>query len=260
MKELVDAGALPRIRIEDADAKLEDANDEVILAHDLYGDLPDAGATETASSEMINAAQRRVDRQQARLVEARKLVDSGVVARSYVAPLEAELTARETTLDLAHLRARLMADRAAMSQQQPPPVPAPIEPPASDLFLPGMEHYEGDHGFVEARDLPSLEAAFEHAFNRSLPISAEGETQLHRAFGFDHRGRVDVAVAPDTPEGVWLRRYLQSQKIPYYAFAHAIPGKATAAHIHIGPGSTRLGYQLTSAVSRRSRTRTHTAD
>jgi hypothetical protein len=39
---------------------------------------------------------------------------------------------------------------------------------------------------------------------------------------------------------VWLRRYLQSQKIPYYAFTHAVPGKATGAHIHIGPGSTRL--------------------
>ena len=63
---------------------------------------------------------------------------------------------------------------------------------------------------------------------------------MHRALGFDHRGRVDVAVVPSAPEGVWLRQYLQLRKIPYYAFAHAIPGKATAAHIHIGPGSTRL--------------------
>ena len=37
-----------------------------------------------------------------------------------------------------------------------------------------------------------------------------------------------------------MRRYLKSRQIPYYAFTHAIPGKATAAHIHIGPGSTRL--------------------
>jgi hypothetical protein len=73
-----------------------------------------------------------------------------------------------------------------------------------------------------------------------LPISAEGETNLHRALGFDHRGRVDVAINPNASEGMWLRHYLQSLKIPYYAFTRAIRGKATAAHIHIGPGSTRL--------------------
>src|SRR5579863_7838045 len=72
--DLVQAGALPRIRIEQAEANLEDAKDEVIRAHDLYGDLPEDGATEAASSEMIAAAQRRVDRQQTRVDEARKMV------------------------------------------------------------------------------------------------------------------------------------------------------------------------------------------
>ena len=37
-------GALPRVRIQEAEAKLADAQDEVILAHDLYGDLPEKGA------------------------------------------------------------------------------------------------------------------------------------------------------------------------------------------------------------------------
>ena len=67
-----------------------------------------------------------------------------------------------------------------------------------------------------------------------------GETDLHRSMGMDHSGRVDVAVNPGDPEGVWLRRYLKSRGIPYYAFTRAMRGKATAAHIHIGPGSTRL--------------------
>jgi hypothetical protein len=83
---------------------------------------------------------------------------------------------------------------------------------------------------------------------------------VHRALGFDHRGRVDVAVVPSAPEGIWLRQYLQLKKIPYYAFSHAIPGKATAAHIHIGPGSTRLANQVSRHVSKHSATRAHTAD
>ena len=65
---------------------------------------------------------------------------------------------------------------------------------------------------------------------------------------------------PGAPEGVWLREYLQSRRIPYYAFSHAIPGKATAAHIHIGPGSTHLASQVTTRLSKHSSTRTHSAD
>jgi len=257
MVQLVAAGALPRVRIEQAQANLEDAKDEVVLAHDLYGDLPDQGASEEASSEMIAAAQRRVDRQQARLDEARKMVDVGVAAKSYLAPFEAELTSRQTSLDLAHLRAHLMADRAAMNQQAAPPTIEQTPQDDSELFFQGMEHYEGDGAFNEARDLPPLELAFASKFDRPLPISAEGETEVHRALGFDHRGRVDVAVVPSAPEGIWLRDYLKLRKIPYYAFSRAIAGKATAAHIHIGPGSTRL---VTNQLSKRLGTRTHSAD
>jgi hypothetical protein len=254
--DLVEMGALPRMRIQEAEAKLADAKDEVIVAHDLYGDLPDKGATEEASAEMIAAAQRRVDRQQARLEAARKMVDAGVVALSYLLPFEAELAARQTSLDMAHLRAHLMADRAATNQM--PAAPAVEEPFVDDsgLAFEGMEHYEGDGAFDEARELQPLELAFATKFDRPLPISAEGETELHRALGFDHRGRVDVAVVPGAPEGVWLRQYLQLRKIPYYAFSRAIPGKATAAHIHIGPGSTRLSAPLSIRLS----VRPHSAD
>ncbi len=161
VNDLVQAGALPRVRIQEAEANLEDAKDEVILAHDLYGDLPDKGASEEASAEMIAAARRRVDRQQARLEEARKMVDAGVAARSYLSPFEAELTARQTSLDLAQLRAHLMADRAAMSQQMPPAPPVGAAASGRNrVVCQGMEHYEGDGAFNESRDLPALELAF----------------------------------------------------------------------------------------------------
>lgn len=258
--ELVNAGALPRNRLQEAEANLEDAKDEVIIAHDLYGDLPAQGAGEAVSAEMIAAAQRRVDRQKTRVDEAKKLIDAGIETLNYLTPFEAELTARRTTLDMAHLRAQLMADRAVMSQEPPAPPVIVEQPPAlddSDLHFYGMEHYEGDGVFNEARELPALELAYASKFDRPLPISADGETEVHREMGFDHRGRVDVAVVPSTPEGVWLREYLQQRKIPYYAFSHAIRGKATAAHIHIGPGSTRLGNNQ---LSRHIATRVHTAD
>jgi hypothetical protein len=258
--DLVAAGALPRVRVQEAETNLADAEDEAVLERTLYGDLPAKGAAEETSTEMIAAAQRRVDRQQARLEHAREIVSAGVAAQSYLLPIEQELTTRQTGLELAQLRARLMTELAAASNI--PKVPDPTDSTVEDaeLFPQGMEHYEGDGVFNESRDLAPLEFAFESRFARQLPISAEGETEVHRALGFDHRGRVDVAVNPNQPEGIWLRQYLKLRKIPYYAFAHAIHGKATAAHVHIGPGSTRLTTRLSSRLSARPAPRPHSAD
>jgi hypothetical protein len=238
--DLVAAGALPRIRVQQAQDDLEDARDEAVLQHTLFGDLPSKGQSTEITKEMLGAAQRRVDRQQARLAHAREIVAAGVAAQSYLLPIEQELTIRQTSLDLSRLRAHMIAQYAA---QKAAPIPA-ANPEATiadtDLLAQGMEHYEGDGAFSESSELAPLEFAFASRFSHPLPISAEGETEVHRALGFDHRGRVDVAVDPNQPEGIWLRQYLQLHKIPYYAFAHAVPGKATAAHVHIGPGSTRL--------------------
>ena len=69
-----------------------------------------------------------------------------------------------------------------------------------------------------------------------------GETAVHRALGFDHRGRVDVALFPTRPKASGCATISRSNHIPYFAFRHAVPGKATGAHIHIGPGSTRIHF------------------
>ena len=253
MTDLVAAGALPRIRVQQAQDDLEDARDEAILQHTLFGDLPPKGQGPEISREMLAAAQRRVDRQEARLAHAREIVLAGVAAQSYLLPIQEELTIRQTSLDLSRLRAHLIAQYAA--QKSAPLVMAHADVDDVDLFAQGMEHYEGDGAFDESRELAPLEFAFANRFARPLPISAEGETEVHRALGFDHRGRVDVAVDPSQPEGLWLRQYLKIHKIPYYAFTHAIPGKATAAHVHIGPGSTRLA-----PLSTRLAPRAHSAD
>src|SRR6516162_6830005 len=60
--DLVNAGALPRIRLEEAEEKLADAQDDAILARSLYGDLPATNLSEQMADEMVAAAQRRVQR------------------------------------------------------------------------------------------------------------------------------------------------------------------------------------------------------
>ncbi len=242
VKSLVEAGALPRVKLDEAQRDLEDAQDEAILDKTLYGKVPDQSLTEETANEMVAAAQRRLDRQQARIADANKLVDDGIMARNSVSTLQEELNLRVLALNLAHSRADLISELAAMarSERAIEATPSLESGPLAAGVEHGVEHYEGSGVFNESKDLKAIASAFARHFEKPLPISADGETNLHRALGFDHRGRVDVALNPDQKEGQWLLSYLKSRKIPFYAFTHAIPGKATGAHIHIGPGSTRL--------------------
>ncbi len=260
VQKLVEIGVESRTRLHQAEQDLADAQDNAILQQNLYNNAA-TNVDESAIREMVDAAQRRLDRQQERVDHTKALLTQGLIAQSYLTPFEQELALRQTQFDLAQYRARIMQDAvskaedavskaedaaskaqqaAADAQLRDTPRQDAFSTDALELIAPGEEHYEGNGAFSEARDLQPLAQAFARRFDYPLPISAEGETNLHRAMGFDHRGRVDVAINPQTPEGVWLRHYLQVLKIPYYAFTRAIPGKATAAHIHIGPGSTRL--------------------
>lgn len=235
LRELVAAGAIAPIKLQDAEQSLGDAQDETVLNRTLYGKVTVQDLTEEQSNEMIAAAARRLQREIDRLGRMQKLVDAGVIARGELAPTEQEIESRRLALDLAKSRARLLAEIAESAHREQV-IEGGIAPPGEQ---PIMEHYDGGHVF-SSKELKAVELAFEKKFYKPLPISANGETGIHRALGFDHRGRVDVAITPDQPEGVWLRTYLEKNAIPYYAFRAAVRGKATGAHIHIGPGSTRL--------------------
>jgi hypothetical protein len=225
IKALVEMGVEPRIRLEAAERDFEDTKDQAILE----------GPSDDAA---IEAAQRRIDRCNAWIEKIQKLTDGGIAPALDLMLMPAELEGRQTDLVIAQSRVRLKAEVAAAAlrtSEQEQEASAPLD------FADGkMEHFEGLGTFNEARQLGPLSKAFQAEFERPLPISADGETDVHRALGMDHRGRVDVAVDPRATEGVWLRKYLRLRKIPYYAFTSAIAGKATAAHIHIGPGSVPL--------------------
>ena len=139
--------------------------------------------------------------------------------------------------DVAVSRARLCRELTEIARREQELENALERSPADAAALAGR--FEGT-GFFTAAEFRRLETAFASRFSRALPVSALGDTAVHRALGFDHRDRVDVAVHPDQPEGVWLRQYLEINRIPYIAFRQAVRGKATGAHIHVGPASTRL--------------------
>jgi hypothetical protein len=235
MRALVAAGALPRNQLEKAEEQMADAQDAAFLRKTIYG----TDLTAEQADEMIAAAGRRLTRREKSFDDARKLVDSGVASEVSLASSMDELRMAKKEYDLSESRASLVRQLAEMARAEEAleAHPAGHGAEAGEPAL--AERYDGNAAFGPGV-FETIDQAFERRFGKPLPVSANGETAVHRALGFDHRGRVDVAIYPDTPEGVWLRDYLKERRIPFFAFRQAMPGKATGAHIHIGPESTRL--------------------
>ncbi|HWQ53637.1 MAG TPA: hypothetical protein VN442_08130 [Bryobacteraceae bacterium] len=234
---LVKAGAVPRAQLERAERELADAADADFLRRTLYG--PDL--TEEQTDAMIDAAGRRLGRRRQALQEARRLVAEGVASQLSLTTHLEDLDRSRKEFDLAESRARLCRELTAMARLEQE---VALRPETSRGLV---DRFDGT-SFFSAAELGQLESAFQGRFGRPLPVSALGDTAVHRSMGFDHRDRVDVAVHPDQPEGVWLRQYLEIERIPYFAFRHAVRGKATGAHIHIGPASHRLARSAGDAV------------
>ncbi|MCU1237412.1 MAG: hypothetical protein JWP63_5379 [Candidatus Solibacter sp.] len=235
LRSLVEAGVAPRAQLDAAEAGLADAQDAALLRRMVYG----TELTEDQADEMIAAATRRLERRKKAVADARERVDSGVASLLSVTPFLEEQDSAKKELDLAESRARVTRQLAEMARSEEA-LEARLnhEPSTNHEFA---DRYDGDGVFTMAT-FAHVELDFEKEFGKPLPVSAMGETAVHRSLGFDHRGRVDVAIHPDQAEGRWLLEYLVDKHIPYFAFRQAVPGKATGAHIHIGPLSTR--YKL----------------
>ena len=233
LRGLVAAGAAPRLQLEKAEAAVEDAEDAAILRKTIYG----SELTEAQSEEMLAAAVRRLDRRRIALAGAQKLVDMKATPPLSLKPFQEDVDAALKELDLAESRSRLAYELTQMALAEEALYTQLTEAPAGAPAI--AERFDGD-GIFNMVAFSRIEAAFEKHFGKPMPISAMGETAVHRAMGFDHRGRVDVGLHPDTPEGQWLRAYLMENRIPFFLFRQAVPGKATGAHIHIGPISARI--------------------
>ena len=184
------------------------------------------------SVALVSAAGRRYMRRKIAYAEAKQAVDQGKAAPGTLDLLREEVERSRRVCDLVESIVRRPSEATLQ---------ADLELERRLAFLPGTlgglaEHHDGRLTFTDA-DLKQLEQEFQRTFGRPLPVSARGDTAVHRAMGFDHRGRTDVALSPDTTEGVWVRRYLTEKGVSFFAFRNAMAGKATGAHIHIGPAS-----------------------
>lgn len=241
VREMVEAGAIPRKALDEATARVEEAQDNATLRATLYGRLGLEDMTERQAKAMLGAAERQWKRREAKIEEAARLVELEVRPRSSLDSLRADAERAKGVYEAALARLRLFDELTQMVRAEH--VPAELGNPGEEAVdgVPKIaERFSGEGSVPSSAKIRAVEAAFERHFGEALPVSARGETELHKSMGFDHAGRVDVGLQPDSKEGVWLRKLLESMKVPYLAFRGAVKGQSTAAHIHIGPPSNRI--------------------
>jgi hypothetical protein len=239
VQKLADAGAASNKQLEQAAAAVRRAQDDALIAETLNAPVALEDLTEEQSNEATGAAARRLERQRAQLAEQAQLVAQGVAPRTSLIPLEEEVESARRLLEAMEQRARSLGEIMAMIRaEQEVSEHSPDQPSIADGAIARITRFAGENKFGND-EFKKVVLEFEHKFDRKLPVSARGETALHRSLGFDHRDRVDVALNPDGVEGRWLMRFLEQQKLPFFAFRTAVAGQATAPHIHLGPPSTR---------------------
>jgi hypothetical protein len=108
-----------------------------------------------------------------------------------------------------------------------PPAEGPAPAPAEGI------------GKWRLADAAKVKEFFSNRFNRPLPLSAFGQSDLHTRWGLDHRNGMDVGLHPDSTEGRALIEFLRAESIPFLAFRGPVPGVATGPHIHVGNRSSR---------------------
>lgn len=89
------------------------------------------------------------------------------------------------------------------------------------------------------KEATKIKQFFLEKFDKPLPLSAFGQSDLHTRWGLDHRNGMDVNLHPDSVEGRALIAFLRAESIPFLVFRGPIPGVATGPHIHVGNRSPR---------------------
>lgn len=227
VRDLVRAGALPRNALADAESGLLERRYRETLNRTLLSETLEPSELQV----MLDAARglERIVQKRFDLVHSR--VRAGAVPASRLQEARDQLNAARRQSELARTRASLVRQVERMD--------------AAESYREEFESEEETDRFYGFEDweqeiLYDIGDMYRAAFGRDPPVSAEGDTLLHRSMGLDHTGRIDVAVHPDSDEGMFLTYLLESLGIPYMAFRSAIPGQSTGPHIHVGPPSERI--------------------
>ena len=192
VRSLVQQGVVPVNDLAKAQDDLNNALDESILR---FSELATDLLPEQAD-QMVTVAERMFLRKQKRSMQTRQLVETGILARSEAEASSSDVISAKLRLDLAIERARLVKDMALQKQLAEVETEAESHPEWNGQIY---TRYDGNGTFTRA-DFNKISAAFLANFGHMIPVSADGQTAVHTALGFNHAGRIDIALNPDQSE------------------------------------------------------------
>lgn len=200
---------------------------------------------------LIATLEKNIKRSSDEVERDRQLYQQGLIARRQLEDSEKRLQIEQDVIaarrkelsaadkNIADVFAEAEADQQLNAQIARTNARAKSTPKNTIIATATLTRYTGSGSFSLASGAGRVGQFFASRFNRSLPVSAFGQTAVHDRLGFDHHNALDVAVNPDSTEGQALTAYLRANGIPFIAIRRAIPGSATGAHIHIGLPSHR---------------------
>jgi hypothetical protein len=175
-----------------------------------------------------------------RLAKIKELLAQGLVTRRELqtaedAVAQQQLKLAEAQVQLKGAEVQIAEALIEAKSEESPPRMRTLSPPRPINTLVHTTAYirYGGAQVWSLSQADTIKQFFMQSFGRALPIGAFGQTALHNRWGYDHRNAMDVGISPDSPEGQVLMNYLRANGIPFIAFHHAVPGKAT------GPTHTR---------------------
>ncbi len=199
-----------------------------------------ASNTYRESLQRLLALQKQDEKRAAELVEKRKqLLALGIIAKREVVESEQLLTAAQAKSAETEKQVDSVDNLVAEVNAAEELAKLPPEPQGTFRSTGLLVRFVGVSRW-NLSDYGKVDAFYRLKFNKPLPVSAFGQSETHNRLGFDHSNALDVALHPDSAEGQALIEFLQSQGISFIAIRGAIPGSATGAHIHVGPGSKRI--------------------
>ncbi len=245
----VNAGAPFGDTLEQAEDPLADARDSELLGPH------NRALTEEESADMEAVALRRLERRKKRMTKLEPLVGSGPL------PFDAlDVSSGGSRFCSKGLRIGGVANRARPSSARVDGAPR-LRVAGSSIDWAACNGTLRRRWLVYLWRLEAVSAGLWKAVQKVFACQRTCETAVHRALGYDHQGRLDVALFPDALEGLCLRDYLESYEIPARSvrlcrekrlapIATAAPPTVTCGQsmdmIGNAPGSGCLSYELSS--------------
>lgn len=200
--------------------------------------------------ELVTLREASLRKLETDVAKRRELYAAGLIARREIEAADAEIAAARTKIEDARTQItnadNLIAEAVIPEDPEPASAPSSSAKRTADSAARFLKLREVAYFYSPGRGSWSLARAgeiqgfFRARFDRSLPVSAFGQTATHDRLGFSHANAVDVPLHPDSIEGRALIEFLIERGIPFFAFRRAVSGSSTGAHIHVGTRSRRL--------------------